>query len=195
MSKSSLSNHEIIVLALYSIGGEATPVDTEDIAVKANALAPGRFAWRKYPEQINLEYVRVFLTDAKKAKNGALVLGSHRTGWTLSEAGLQFARLHASELGVTDLSREAVPKRELAWRLREKARIHAWVLELGAGDFDARQVSRQAAEELLRLDDYVVGYARQRVLARYRNAFLRDADIGPVVEAVTQAAGEGSEDE
>ena len=40
---------------MYLLGGETRRVDTEDIAVKANELAPGRFAWKKYPDQINLE--------------------------------------------------------------------------------------------------------------------------------------------
>jgi hypothetical protein len=158
-------------------------------------LAPGRFAWRKYPEQINLENVRVFLTDAKKLKNGALVMGGHRTGWTLSESGLQFARQHAGMIGVTDLSREAIPKRELAWRLRERARILAWMLETGKTSPQACLIRRQEAEELLRLDDYVVGHARQRVLARYRIAFLQDLEIGPIVDLVTQAASEGGDGE
>ena len=45
----SLPNHEIVTLAVYLLGGERQRVDTEDIAVKANELASGRFTWRRYP--------------------------------------------------------------------------------------------------------------------------------------------------
>jgi hypothetical protein len=64
-----LSNHEIVTLAVYLLGGGTHHIDTEDIAIRANALAPGRFTWRKYPGQINIENVRTFLSDAKKPKN------------------------------------------------------------------------------------------------------------------------------
>ncbi|MFZ2068557.1 MAG: hypothetical protein WAV27_21505, partial [Xanthobacteraceae bacterium] len=53
-----LANHEVVVLATYLAGGRTSYTDTEDIAVKANEIAPGRFAWRKYKEQINIETVR-----------------------------------------------------------------------------------------------------------------------------------------
>lgn len=64
--RNSFSNHEIVTLAVYLLGGEAKVIDTEDVAVKANEIAPGRFTWRKFPEQINIENVRTFLSDAKK---------------------------------------------------------------------------------------------------------------------------------
>ena len=38
-----LANHEIVTIAVYLLGGEREPVDTEDVAKKANELAPGRF--------------------------------------------------------------------------------------------------------------------------------------------------------
>jgi hypothetical protein len=47
----ALANHEIVTLAVYLLGGEAQRVDTEDIAIRANELAPGRFTWRKYRDQ------------------------------------------------------------------------------------------------------------------------------------------------
>ena len=66
-TKKGLSNHEIVTLAVYLLGGDTQYVDTEDAAVKANELAPGRFTWRKYRDQINIENVRTFLSDAESA--------------------------------------------------------------------------------------------------------------------------------
>src|SRR5256885_16251843 len=43
-----LANHELVVLAAYLAGSASGYSDTEDIAIKANTIAPGRFAWRKY---------------------------------------------------------------------------------------------------------------------------------------------------
>src|SRR6476659_8785306 len=81
------SKVEVIVLALNDAGGRTGSVDTEDVAVFAHRLAPSAFSWRKYPEQINLDSVRVTLTDAAKEKYGRLVAGSLRDGWHLTPAG------------------------------------------------------------------------------------------------------------
>ena len=97
MSK-SLSNYEIVTLAAYLLGGGSLTVDIEDIAIKANEIAPGRFAWRKYPNQINIDHVGSALREAKKPKNGSLLLGSSKEGWLLTEQGLAFAEDRAQDL-------------------------------------------------------------------------------------------------
>jgi len=71
-----LANYEIVVLAAYLSGGQYRYVDTEDIAVKANEIAPGRFSWRKYKDQINIETVRKRLWDAAKPEKGQYLIGT-----------------------------------------------------------------------------------------------------------------------
>ena len=94
-----LANHEIVVLAAYLIGGQYKYVDTEDIAVKANELAPGRFSWRKYKDQINIDTVRKRLWDATKAEKGAYLIGTERGGWLVSEGGCRFAEARLKRMG------------------------------------------------------------------------------------------------
>src|SRR2546422_2691079 len=115
------SQFEVVTLAVFLLGGDQRPVDTEDVAVKAHELAPGRFAWRKYPDQINLELIRVFLSDAKKPKNGAMLDGSGDTGWSLTPAGLQWAKKAAGSFPGRDLGRRREESRrggveERRWR-------------------------------------------------------------------------------
>ena len=86
-----LTNHEVVLLAVYLLGGETSPVETEDIAVKANDLAPGVFTWRKYADQINMEIVRVILSNLKRAQDGKFLVGKGKDGWMLTERGLQYA--------------------------------------------------------------------------------------------------------
>src|ERR1700731_4921954 len=83
----ALANHELVVVAAFLAGAQNASVDTEDIAVKANELAPGRFAWRKYKDQINIDAVRKRLWDAAKPEKGGLLIGSEKTGWRLTKAG------------------------------------------------------------------------------------------------------------
>src|SRR4051794_5780323 len=97
------SQAELVTLAVYRLGGAQRAVDTEDIAVEANKLAPGRFSWRKYPDQINLELIRVHLSDAKK-RNGMLI-GAGRTGWRLTQEGLNWAEKADGSIETSDYSR------------------------------------------------------------------------------------------
>src|ERR1700758_717640 len=86
----NLSQVEVVTLAVYRLGGAQRAIDTEDVAIEAHRIAPGRFSWKKYPDQINLELIRVFLSDAKKDEN-ELVIGSGRVGWRLTQRGLKWA--------------------------------------------------------------------------------------------------------
>jgi hypothetical protein len=56
-------------------------------------------SWRKYPDQINLELIRVFLSDAKKKKHG-LLLGAGKTGWRLTQAGLDWAEKETTYVNI-----------------------------------------------------------------------------------------------
>ena len=177
----SLSNHEIVTLAVYLLGGDAKEVDTEDVAMKANELSPARFTWRKYPGQIDLEIIRVYLSDAKKKKNGCYLSGTGSSGWLLTEAGLTFARKNADSAGIG-----AVPARRLNNDERRRRRVEQ--ARFAASDAcqqylaGARaQVSRHAAESAFRLNAYVVGDARQRKVQRIVNVLGDDAEVGEAV--------------
>jgi hypothetical protein len=116
-----LAQYEIVTLAVYLLGGDQNAVDTEDAAIKAHQLAPGCFTWRKYPDQINLELVRANLSNAKKPQNGELLLGSGRTGWSLTKAGLKWARGAVPRVVGKDLTRSRAQSRagsidENRWR-------------------------------------------------------------------------------
>ena len=87
------SNIEIVTIAVYLLGGDSKYVDTEDIAIKTNELAPGRFTWRKYPEQINIDNVRKRLSDAKNVKKGGFLLGSFKKGMDSERTGPQIFKI------------------------------------------------------------------------------------------------------
>lgn len=186
---SELANHEIVVLAVYLLGGKTRPVDTEDVAVKANELAPGRFVWRKYPKQINLEIIRVYLSDAKKQTKGSYLTGSGTDGWLLTSSGFTFAKKHAKLLGSTDLAREVIDPREKKWRRGERARLlrSEALKKFVAGDISHISVAEAAA--FFRVDNYVSNQMRQRRVARISNAFGKDPVLGkaiPVLAAVAE---------
>ena len=177
----AFTNFEIVTIALALVGGDAVFVDVEDVATRANVLAPGRFAWRKYPQQIDLSRVSVALFDARKEKNGSYVLGSTRKGWMLTEAGLSYARIHESKMGNVDLSRRAQTPRERSWERGERFRMMSEVAYFKFERGEIRDVSQAEAESFFRLDDYVTGQARERKLIRVLNLFGSDQELGAVV--------------
>src|SRR5262245_10132144 len=118
------SQAELVTLAVYRLGGAQTVLDTEDVAMEAHRLAPGGFAWKKYPDQINLELIRVFLSDAAKSKIG-LVIGSGRTGWRLTQRGLKWAEQASKTFDESASARDRADSRagsidEQRWR-RERS--------------------------------------------------------------------------
>jgi hypothetical protein len=172
------SQAEIVAVALHRLGGAQHPVDTEDVAVEAHRLAPGRFSWRKYPDQINLELIRVFLSDAKKV---GLVIGTGRAGWRMSQKGLQWADEASHALETADTSRTRAQLRsgspeEQRWR-RERTRIlntPAWRAWESGGDIPPAQ-----AKEVFRIDSYARGELREAKITRLYQPFSDQPDIEP----------------
>jgi hypothetical protein len=173
-----LANHHIVTIAAYLAGADSQRIDTEDIAVKANEIAPGRFTWRKYPLQINIDTVRKRLWDACNLGKGAYLMGSEKEGWLLTEAGVAFARQHLDEVHAAR-SAKRVSLKERTWLKTERIRL------LGSDAFnkykcdDRKSVTLRDAEGFFRIDNYVTGEARERKLLRVLNAFSDDAELGP----------------
>lgn len=180
-----LSNVDVVVLAVYALGGERGPVDTEDVAMKASELAPGRFTWRKYPGQVDLERVRVRLSEAKKPEHGSLLAGGgSKGGWHLTSAGLSWASRHASQAVTGSAARKQVNKELEQRRSNEEARIRglpAWT------KFVAREnVTLREAEAVFRVSEYVQGHRRRQLVDRGQSLFVEDRELGPFVEGMAR---------
>lgn len=183
---------QVVALALFELGGGGKVLDTEDIAMRAHDIAPGRFAWRKYPEQINLELIRVALSDARKAENGGLVTGTGRTGWSLTPAGQGWAEVNAGRLLRGDLGKERAERSagsidERRWQ-RERARMltsDAWRQWSGP---DGSRMTREAAHDLFRIDRYAVGRARELKVNRLSEMFGADEELAPFIAAAAVVA-------
>jgi len=189
-----LANHEVVTLAVYLLGGDRQPVDTEDVAKKVNEIAPGRFTWRKFKDQINLEVVRVSLSDAKKKAKGEYLIGSGNTSWSLSEAGLAFAREHADAV---DTLEAAEPRRNVGQdrvrQRRERARLLATEAYVKIASGRAGDLTRRDAESFFRIDSYVQGEARRRRIATIANAHGDDPKLGPVIEQLAEKIEENND--
>ena len=175
------SQYEVVTLAVYLLGGAQHPVDTEDVALLAHELTPGRFSWRKYPEYINLERVRVSLSDAKKTEGG-LLSGSGRNGWSLTQKGLAWSQEAARQRAglATVRQREKAKKAffDEDRRRRERARIFstsAWERWI-AGEKD---VQWKEAAQVFRIDSYVTGNLLELKIMRLVSLFEEDEELCP----------------
>jgi hypothetical protein len=184
--KDQFANHEIVVLALYLLGGESGPVDTEDIAVKANEIAPGRFSWRKFPDQINIDTVRKRLWDAMKTEKGALLVGSEKDGWVLTENGMRFGQQNSKTVMGDMPPKERLSLREKQRRRVEYDRILAHETFAKAKLSGIGSITPQEAEAFFRIDDYVIGAARQRKVQRLLNAFCSDPEISSIIKRLSE---------
>jgi hypothetical protein len=182
--RKSLANHEVVTIAVYQLGGDVQAIDTEDAAVKANELAPGRFTWRKYPDQINIEHVRAFLSDAKKKKNGGYMAGSGSDGWRLTTAGVEFARKHADSASAQSSAGERLTAQQQRWRKRERERMLASKAYEAFASGGVDGLSQRECEAFFKIDDYVGESSREQIVTRALAAFGDDPDLGAAVGAL-----------
>ena len=179
--KVTLTNVEIITLAVYLLGGDSSYVDTEDVAFKTNELAPGRFAWTKYPEQINIHTVKTHLWDAKSPRRGELLLGSEKQGWILTRNGLDLAKCSAKKVEGVELGRKQLSLGEKTWIKNERIRMLASQAfqKINAGHLE--QITSEDTEAFFRVNEYIMGTAREEKVQRALRAFAEDPKLGHAV--------------
>jgi hypothetical protein len=193
-SNTPVSNVEVVTIAVYQLGGMTRPVDTEDVAVRANELAPGRFTWRKYREQISLQDVRFALENAKRAHCG-YVLGDSNEGWMLTETGFLFARRNGRRLKTEQPKRDRSTTTEKKWRRRERERILASDAFLKLRHNRGDEITAHEANSFFRIDEYVNPAARDRKISRLVNVFRNDPEVGPVVVELARRLKGGNNNE
>ncbi|MBN2395555.1 MAG: hypothetical protein JXC36_03710 [Candidatus Atribacteria bacterium] len=182
----TFSNIEIVTISVYLLSGDSKLVDTEDIAVKTNELAPGRFVWLKYQDQINIEKVRTSLSDAKKSKNGSYIIGLHKDGWQLTQAGLDFSKKNIRDFRKVDISRPPINKKEAIYYNREKLRMLSTEAYKKVISNNSKAVTVQEAEAFFRLDEYIKGEIRNQKIERIVTSFNDDPDLKDVIQILAE---------
>lgn len=187
---SKLTHEQIVVLATYLAGGDAKYADTEDIAMATVKVAPGRFSWVKYHDQINIENVRRRLLDATRPESGGHVTGSQRRGWLLTEAGLAFCKHHQNRLSRNVDPQQRVSRAEQSWVVRERARmLKEPAFEKWASN-RIDDVLPVEAERFFRVDDYMNSVERTACISRAAEAFRADETLRSAIQAITKLVRE-----
>lgn len=186
-SNREFSNVEVVTIAAYLLGAQTKIVHTEDVAIRAHEMAPGRFVWRRYPEHIDLQGVRFALENAKRPQCG-YVTGTGNDGWLLTEIGYSFAEENIKRAEHADLAARRLSESEKKWLRSERKRILASVAFLTSQKHGLDAVTGLEAKKLFRIDPYVAQKSRERKITRLVNAFRDDSQLGPIVTALAQLA-------
>jgi hypothetical protein len=189
-SLTALTQVELVTWAVYLLGGAQKRVDTEDVAIKVFSLAPKRFSWRKYPDQINLELVRVYLSDAKGVERGELLVGSGRTGWSLTRKGLTWVRAAGAELSERHQVASDRQSRAGSIDANRRARERKRILSMPAWSRWAnedRSVVVDEAREVFRIDSYSTSSVREAKMTRMRAMFSGDEQISAFLADLSDA--------
>ena len=171
-----LSNPEILTLAVYSLGGAVSPVDLEDAAIEAFNMAPKKFSWKKYEDQIDLRIVQYALQDACKANIGHLKGGS-KHGFMLTQSGLDWVKKHDESKQFSTTSRKSSPSDLL---LKEQIRLrktHAYE-KFVTDSID--KITIMDFREFARVNDYFPEHIRKQRYVKIDNVVKDDEELKKV---------------
>jgi hypothetical protein len=187
-----MNNVDIVLLAAYYAGAALRAVDTEDIAVHAHKIDANRFSWRKYPEQIDLERVRVRLSQARVER---FLAGLHSEGWRLTREGAEYVRdrlvpLAQSHDGETPTSKQSVRKVDRAWIAAERKRLANTSAFKKYQSGDTAAISKMEIREFFRIDEYMTETVIKEKLDRLSAAFHDDNKLGPMVRHLSARISE-----
>lgn len=173
----NFSNSQFVTLAVAELGGHTQFVDREDVAVYVNSIAPGKFTWRKYPEYIDLDSVGVALRDAKKEKNGGLLLGNNTKGWMLSPSGVKWVA--SLELETAEISYESHSRKKSLFASQEieAARLRGTQAYQHYLAKSLEQITLQDFYQFARVNEYFQTKAREKRYAIIENAVTSDDDL------------------
>jgi hypothetical protein len=170
------SNRDIAVMAVHMWGGALRYVHLEDVAIKAAELSPRSFSWKKYPEQINLEAVRLALKNELSLTDNR-VTGSIKDGWMLTPKGLTWC-INNSDIGRDQGLLD--PIRKEVGRARKTSAFTKTFENRDKG------VSIVEVESLLRTNEYSTPRNRRERAIALTNAAVLDSQLMSVLIALRQ---------
>ena len=173
-----LRNDQVALLALLLLGGEMEPVDTEDVAIRADSLSPGRFRWRKYKAHIDLGLVRNGLQDSRKKR---LVSGGALKGWRLTSSGADEAKqLAPRNIAAANQARMTAAQKQ--WRARERERLVREPAFRAAQSLGPEAVSRGDILRFFKFDEYLPREKQAERIHRLLVGFEDEPEMHGIIE-------------
>lgn len=180
MNPLKVSNSHLVVVAVAELGGENHFVHPEDIAIRVDEIAPGKFRWQKFHDFIDIHLVKKALQDTKRkhGPDGPLLTGDNTKGWMLTPAGQEWFRQTAVDLLAgnerTEVNRKfSVEAEQEAERTRMRKTNAFMLFESGReGDISLVDFRRFA-----RINEYFLSKTRTRRFALVDNVVSSDEEL------------------
>lgn len=180
MNSSRVSNSHLVVVAVAELGGANRFVHPEDVALRADKLAPGKFRWKKFRDYIDVNIVKKALRDTKR-KHGhtsPLLVGDNTKGWMLTPAGQEwYGQTGAALLSnaqQTEVNRKSsVEAEQEAERIRMRKTVAFKLYKSGKQD----EISLTDFRRFARINEYFLSKARTRRFALVDNVVSSDREL------------------
>ena len=166
----SLTNSQVVTMAVFALGGETKAIDIEDIAVEAFRYFPERFSWRKFHDMIDLRAVQYALKDACYVDIGEpLLAGSVKHGYMLTP----FGRNWASDKNLQDYKFKEISFRNNS--INEKISLEQTRLLLSKAyikflENNYEEITDSDFQDFTRVNEYFPEHARKRRYALIDNS-------------------------
>ena len=173
-----LNDKDIVIYALYVLGGYQNRVHTEDIALKCYEIAPARFSWTKYPQYPDIQPVRFALEKCKP-----LVVGSSErklpttiTGWRFTSDGIQWVKMNLNRIE-NQLGKKQMPTERLVDNRRIKALINSKAFNKYLAEGEKAEISHaEFAESIVCTVNTKTDIVSERIEQLYSAADLLNQD-------------------
>jgi len=182
-----LSNTDLVVFAVYLLGGERQFVHTEDVAVHTANLAPGRFNWKRHPDQIDMGLIQKSLSMDKA--NGNSITGSIKGGWMLTDHGLKFVETYRAQLPDLGPAFSRLTDSERRFHPWYKKRIQTHPVYKKVIEGLSEEITVAEAEKFFLLDRGMDARTKAQRVNFYVRSFEYDPAIGPVVSFLAGKVG------
>ena len=187
----NLTKKDVAVLALASLHGGRSAIDTEDVAIAVHDLAPEAFGWRKHTEHIDLEVVRTTLRHEKESPKPRID-GSVRSGWHLTALGqawldangnlIDRSKIRVADTPTAKGKRRAETRAVSAAveRVRNSSAFKTWL--------EGAEIGERAAAEVFRIDEYTPPRERTLKTARINDLARGHDDVAEFLKVAIPRA-------
>ena len=181
MKKDLLPNLDIVTIALYILGNGTKSFDKEEIATKADEIAPIRFRWKTNPNMISDGLVWDALSNARKK---GYVL-ENTTKYLLTAEGVKYAQENIHKIKNYDQTRTRFNKKDKEVYENTKDRILRSSAYLKAKENKLSQIASNEFQNFFRINEYMDKKQIKEKIHKLKNMFINDKDLKNNITEIT----------
>ena len=181
MKKDLLPNLDIVTIALFILGNGTKSFDKEEIATKADEIAPIRFRWKTNPNMISDGLVWDALSNARKK---GYVL-ENTTKYLLTVEGVKFAQENIHKIKNYDQTRTRFNKKDKEVYENTKDRILRSSAYLKAKENKLSEIASNEFQNFFRINEYMDKKQIKEKIHKLKNMFINDKDLKNNITEIT----------